>query len=78
MSPIQFARAITEGTPLKLFNYGEHQRDFTYIDDIVESIARLTDHPPHSHPSGTANTPTPAAAWPRGACSTSAATTRWS
>lgn len=50
MSPIQFARAITEGTPLKLFNYGEHQRDFTYIDDIVESIARLTDHPPHSHP----------------------------
>jgi len=50
MSPIQFARAITEGLPLKLFNYGMHQRDFTYIDDIVESIARLTVHPPHTHP----------------------------
>ncbi|KAB0495723.1 NAD-dependent epimerase [Pseudomonas vancouverensis] len=48
MSPIQFARAIAEGSPLKLFNYGEHQRDFTYIDDIIESIARLIDRPPQA------------------------------
>jgi UDP-glucuronate 4-epimerase len=60
MSPIQFARAISEGTPLKLFNYGEHQRDFTYIDDIVESIARLTDHPPHSQPEWDREQPDPA------------------
>ena len=46
MTPIQFARAISEGEPLKLFNYGEHQRDFTYIDDIIESIARLIDEVP--------------------------------
>ncbi|MGK3121568.1 NAD-dependent epimerase [Pseudomonas corrugata] len=46
MSPIQFARAITEGRVLQLFNHGEHQRDFTYIDDIVESIARLIERPP--------------------------------
>ncbi|SEM52812.1 UDP-glucuronate 4-epimerase [Pseudomonas sp. ok272] len=46
MSPIRFAQAIVEGRPLKLFNYGQHQRDFTYIDDIVESIARLLDRPP--------------------------------
>lgn len=50
MSPIRFAQAIAEGSPLKLFNYGQHQRDFTYIDDIVESIARLVDRPPSSTP----------------------------
>nr|WP_314529305.1 NAD-dependent epimerase [uncultured Pseudomonas sp.] len=49
MSPIQFARAISEGQPLKLFNYGEHQRDFTYIDDIIESIARLIKLPPQAN-----------------------------
>ncbi|APC14788.1 UDP-glucuronate 5-epimerase [Pseudomonas frederiksbergensis] len=46
MSPIRFARAIVEGSPLKLFNYGQHQRDFTYIDDIIESIARLLERAP--------------------------------
>ena len=48
MSPIQFARAIAEEQPLKLFNHGEHQRDFTYIDDIVESITRLIECPPQA------------------------------
>jgi len=48
MSPIQFARAIAEEQPLKLFNYGEHQRDFTYIDDIIESITRLIECPPQA------------------------------
>lgn len=38
MSPILFARAILEGRPLKVFNYGKHRRDFTYIDDIVDGI----------------------------------------
>lgn len=50
MSPIQFAKAISEGSPLKLFNYGEHQRDFTYIDDIIESIARLIERAPRANP----------------------------
>ncbi|MDQ3200898.1 MAG: NAD-dependent epimerase [Pseudomonadota bacterium] len=59
MSPIQFARAIAEGTPLKLFNYGEHQRDFTYIDDIIESIARLIDLPPHAAPEWDREQPDP-------------------
>ena len=48
MSPIQFARAIAEEQPLKLFNHGEHQRDFTYIDDIIESITRLIECPPQA------------------------------
>ncbi|UVJ41837.1 NAD-dependent epimerase [Pseudomonas sp. LS1212] len=50
MSPMQFARAIAEGRPLKLFNHGRHQRDFTYIDDIIESLTRLVDRPPQATP----------------------------
>lgn len=60
MSPIQFARAIAEGQPLKLFNYGEHQRDFTYIDDIIESITRLIERPPQANPEWNRETPDPA------------------
>lgn len=43
MSPILFAKAIMEGKPLKIFNYGKHQRDFTYIDDIVRGVAHTLD-----------------------------------
>src|SRR5690606_3756243 len=38
MSPILFADAICQGKPLKVFNYGKHRRDFTYIDDIVNGV----------------------------------------
>ncbi|MCP1444745.1 UDP-glucuronate 4-epimerase [Pseudomonas sp. GGS8] len=60
MSPIQFARAIAEGQPLKLFNYGQHQRDFTYIDDIIESIARLIERAPQPAPDWNREQPDPA------------------
>lgn len=50
MSPMLFARAISEGRPIQLFNEGRHQRDFTYIDDIVESLVRLIPLPPQSNP----------------------------
>jgi len=60
MSPIQFARAIAEEQPLKLFNHGEHQRDFTYIDDIVESITRLIECPPHANDQWDREHPDPA------------------
>lgn len=43
MSPFLFVRAILEGKPLNVFNYGRHRRDFTYIDDIVEGIVRVLD-----------------------------------
>jgi UDP-glucuronate 4-epimerase len=36
-----FAKAITEGEPIKLFNRGEMRRDFTYIDDVVEAVERV-------------------------------------
>ncbi len=41
MAPMIFASAITSQTPIQLFNNGDMMRDFTYIDDIVESVSRL-------------------------------------
>ena len=45
MSPSLFARAILEGEPISIFNQGAMQRDFTYIDDVVEGILRVLDEP---------------------------------
>src|ERR1700685_2089993 len=45
-----FAKAILSGTPIKLFNQGNMRRDFTYIDDVVQAIVRLMDHPPKGSP----------------------------
>ncbi len=44
MSPTLFVRRIIAGEPLDVFNYGNHQRDFTYIDDVVEGVIRSLDH----------------------------------
>jgi len=44
MALFLFTRAILKGEPIKVFNYGKHRRDFTYIDDIVEGIIRTLDH----------------------------------
>ena len=45
MSAMLFAQAITEGRPIAVFNHGDMQRDFTYIDDIVEGTLRVLDKP---------------------------------
>lgn len=45
-----FTKAILENRPIDVFNYGKMQRDFTYIDDIVEGVVRVLDHPPQPHP----------------------------
>ena len=45
MVPMLFARSILAGEPIKVFNYGKMQRDFTYIDDIVEGVLRCCDKP---------------------------------
>ncbi|MCY1268549.1 UDP-glucose 4-epimerase [compost metagenome] len=60
MSPVQFARCIVEGRPLKLFNHGQHRRDFTYIDDIVESLVRLLPLAPTPDPDWNPESPQPA------------------
>lgn len=41
MAPLIFLKAITQGTPLRLFNRGRMTRDFTYVDDVVECIRRV-------------------------------------
>ena len=43
MSPIKFAKNIIEGKPIDVYNYGNHSRDFTYIDDIVEGVIHTMD-----------------------------------
>ncbi len=46
----KFAQAITKGETIKVFNYGNHRRDFTYIDDIVEGVIRILDRPAPPNP----------------------------
>lgn len=46
MAPYRFASAIDRGERLDIYNYGRMQRDFTYVDDIVEGISRLAEHRP--------------------------------
>jgi UDP-glucuronate 4-epimerase len=41
-----FTRAILAGEPIQVFNHGDMERDFTYIDDIVEGVVAALDHPP--------------------------------
>ena len=45
MSAMLFAHAIMEGQPIQVFNHGDMQRDFTYVDDIVEGTLRVLDRP---------------------------------
>ena len=58
-----FTRAILEGKPIKIFNYGKMKRDFTYIDDIVEGITRLIDYIPAPDPSWNGEAPDPGSSY---------------
>lgn len=60
MSPFLFVRAILENQPIKVFNYGKHRRDFTYIDDIVDGVVRCLDHIPTANSQWTGRQPDPA------------------
>ena len=50
MAPMLFARAILAAEPIKVFNQGLMQRDFTYIDDIAEGVIRCLDKPASPDP----------------------------
>lgn len=54
-----FARAITEGQPINLFNHGNMRRDFTYVDDVVEAMTRIIDRPPQGDPNWSGTKPDP-------------------
>ena len=62
MAPMLFARAILAGEPIKVFNHGKMQRDFTYIDDIVEGVLRCCDKPATANPDFDPLHPDPATA----------------
>lgn len=50
MSPFLFVKRVLEGQPIDVFNHGDHHRDFTYVDDIVEGVVRVHDRPAEPAP----------------------------
>jgi len=48
MAIFKFCKAIFQGVPIQLYNHGDMQRDFTYIDDVVEGVFRILYKPPGS------------------------------
>lgn len=63
MALFLFTRAILEGRPIDVFNNGNMERDFTYIDDIIEGVYRIIDHLPEPDPAWTGNDPDPATSY---------------
>lgn len=59
MALFLFTKAILAGEPIKVFNYGKHRRDFTYIDDIVEGIIRTLDNTAKANDNWTGTKPDP-------------------
>jgi UDP-glucuronate 4-epimerase len=55
-----FTQSILAGQPIKLFNYGNMRRDFTYVDDVVEAVVRLIARPAAPDPEWSGNDPDPA------------------
>ena len=60
MALFKFTKAMLEGKPIDVYNYGKMKRDFTYIDDIVEAIVRMQDIIPQPNPEWTVETGSPA------------------
>jgi UDP-glucuronate 4-epimerase len=63
MALFLFTKAILAGEPINVFNNGKMQRDFTYIDDIVEGVVRVIDRIPTSNPDWRADRPDPATSY---------------
>ena len=59
MALFKFTKAILEGQPIEVFNYGNHRRDFTYIDDIVEGVVHCLDKPAAPNPDWDGDAPDP-------------------
>ena len=55
-----FADAILAGRPIKLFNRGDMQRDFTYVDDVATAVVKLIDHPAQGNAAWSGDDPDPA------------------
>lgn len=59
MAIFKFTKAILEGSPIDVYNHGKMQRDFTYVDDIVEGIVRLMDKTAEPNPAWSSGQPDP-------------------
>jgi UDP-glucuronate 4-epimerase len=59
MALFLFTRAILEGQPINVFNHGKMQRDFTYIDDIIEGVVRVMGRLPEANPEWRGDAPDP-------------------
>jgi UDP-glucuronate 4-epimerase len=59
MALFLFTKAILEEKPIKIFNHGRMQRDFTYIDDIIEGVVRVMDRLPEPDPAWNGDDPDP-------------------
>jgi UDP-glucuronate 4-epimerase len=65
MALFLFTRAILEQKPIKVFNHGKMQRDFTYIDDIIEGVVRVMDRRPDPNPMWSGDDPDPGTSYAR-------------
>ncbi len=63
MAPVLFAKAILAGESINVFNNGDMERDFTYIDDIVEGVVRVIDKVPEPDPQWNGDSPDPATSY---------------
>lgn len=63
MALFLFTKAMLEGKPIQVFNNGQMTRDFTYIDDIVESLIRLLEKPATPDPAFNPQEPNPSSSW---------------
>jgi UDP-glucuronate 4-epimerase len=59
MALFLFTKAILEGRPIDVFNHGKMQRDFTFVDDIVEGVIRVMDRPAEPNPAYRTELPDP-------------------
>ena len=59
MALFLFTKAILAGEPIDVFNYGNHKRDFTYVDDIVEGVVRTLDRVAEPNPDWDSDRPDP-------------------
>ncbi|MCG3111149.1 MAG: NAD-dependent epimerase [Candidatus Manganitrophus sp. SB1] len=60
MALFLFSKAILTGKPIELFNFGKMERDFTYIDDIIEGVVRVGEKIPAPDPNWSSRNPDPA------------------
>jgi UDP-glucuronate 4-epimerase len=63
MAYFKFTKAILEGRPIDVYNYGDMKRDFAYVEDIVEGVVRVVDRVPEPNPEWSGDDPDPGSSY---------------